>query len=110
MPNLKVVYDDKELFNGDVEHFTWEDAPGVVTFTGSRAKPGGLPARRPRPSGLSPLTGLLSALAQPRDSELRVAAAEQRLAKARRAEARRAAAAVGPEVPGDADPEAEVAP
>lgn len=57
MPNLKVVYDGKVLHDGDVERFTWDDAPDVVAFTGRRAKS---TARR----GASPLTGLLGALTQ----------------------------------------------
>lgn len=100
MPNLKITLDDKVLYEGDVDHFTYDVAPDSVTATGRRGGSAGAPAaREPKPSGLPPglaqaALGALGALFQPQEggpagmsAPARVATEEARLARARRREA-----------------------
>lgn len=104
MPILKITVDDKVLYEGDVDHFTYDVGPDSVTATGRRGgPPAGVPvAREPKPSGLPPglaqaALGALGALFQPREgspvgvpASARVAAEDARLARARRQELREA--------------------
>lgn len=117
MPTLKIVYDDKTLHDGDVDHFTYDVTPESVTATGRRGGSAGAPvAREPKPSGLPPglgqaALGALGALFQPREggpaggASARLAAEEARLARARRREIRDALRGNRP-----ADPDASPAP
>ncbi len=117
MPILKITVDDKVLYEGDVDHFTYDVGPDSVTATGRRGGPAGAPVvRQPKPSGLPPglaqaALGALGAMLQPRegnpagDASARLAAEEARLARARRREIRDALRGNRP-----ADPDASPAP
>ena len=41
MPHLTITYDDRVIYDGDVEEFTWTDAPGAVQVTGRTKRSAG---------------------------------------------------------------------